>query len=103
MRYWENLVEAISVRDVRDNSKTLLKVDGVFIYVGNTPNSSLLKDLVKTDEKGYIITDENMQTSHKGIFAAGDVRRKLLRQVVTAVADGATAAFAAEKYLEEIK
>ncbi len=99
----KNLVEAISVRDVRDNSKTLLKVDGVFIYVGNTPNSSLLKDLVKTDEKGYIITDENMQTSHKGIFAAGDVRRKLLRQVVTAVADGATAAFAAEKYLEEIK
>ena len=53
--------------------------------------------------KGYIITDENMQTSQKGIFAAGDVRRKLLRQVVTAVADGATAAFAAEKYLEEIK
>ena len=99
----KNLVEAISVRDVRDNSKTLLKVDGVFIYVGNTPNSFLLKDLVKTDEKGYIITDENMQTSQKGIFAAGDVRRKLLRQVVTAVADGATAAFAAEKYLEEIK
>ena len=99
----KNLVEAISVRDVRDNSKTLLKVDGVFIYVGNIFNSFLLKDLVKTDEKGYIITDENMQTSQKGIFAAGDVRRKLLRQVVTAVADGATAAFAAEKYLEEIK
>lgn len=98
-----NSVEAVNVRDVRDSSKTLLKVDGVFIYVGSTPNSLLLKDLVKTDDKGYIITDENMQTSQKGIFAAGDVRQKLLRQVVTAVADGAIAAVAAEKHLAELK
>ncbi|MDD2553691.1 MAG: thioredoxin-disulfide reductase [Desulfotomaculaceae bacterium] len=98
-----NLVEAISVRDVRDSSKTLLEVEGVFIYVGSTPNTLLLKDLVKTDENGYIITDENMQTSQKGIFAAGDVRQKLLRQVVTAVADGAIAAVAAEKHLAELK
>ncbi|MDD4334224.1 MAG: thioredoxin-disulfide reductase [Desulfotomaculaceae bacterium] len=99
----KNLVEAIRVRDVRDSSKTLLNVDGVFIYVGSTPNSLLLKDLVIIDEKGYIITDENMQTSQKGIFAAGDVRQKLLRQVVTAVADGAIAAVAAEKYFSELK
>jgi len=94
-------VEGINIRDVRDNSKSLLSVDGVFIYVGSTPNSSLLKDLVKLDDKGYIITDENMLTSQKGIYAAGDVRQKLLRQVVTAVADGAIAAVAAEKYLAE--
>jgi thioredoxin reductase (NADPH) len=94
-------VEGINVRDVRDNSKSLLNVDGVFIYVGSTPNSSLLKDLVKLNDKGYIITDENMLTSQKGIYAAGDVRQKLLRQVVTAVADGAIAAVAAEKYLAE--
>lgn len=94
-------VEGINVRDVRDNSKSLLSVEGVFIYVGSTPNSSLLKDLVKLNDKGYIITDENMLTSQKGIYAAGDVRQKLLRQVVTAVADGAIAAVAAEKYLAE--
>ncbi|MFX4260666.1 thioredoxin-disulfide reductase [Pelotomaculum propionicicum] len=97
-----NSVEGINVRDVRDNSKSLLAVDGVFIYIGSTPNSFLLKEHVKTDDKGYIITDENMLTSQKGIYAAGDVRQKLLRQVVTAVADGAIAAVAAEKYLAEI-
>ena len=75
----------------------------MFIYVGNTPSSSLLKDIVKTDKKGFIITDENMLTSQHGIFAAGDVRQKLLRQVVTAVADGAIAAVAADKYISENK
>lgn len=98
-----NSVEGVEVRDVRDNSISLLDVEGVFIYIGSTPNSFLLKEIVKTNEKGYIITDENMMTSQKGIYAAGDVRQKLLRQVVTAVADGAIAAVAAEKYLAEIK
>lgn len=98
-----DLVESLAVRDVRDQNKTSLEVDGVFIYVGYRPNSSLVKDLVEMDEKGYIITDENMRTICPGIFAAGDIRQKLLRQVVTAVADGAIAAVAAEKYLEEKK
>jgi thioredoxin reductase (NADPH) len=62
-----------------------------------------LKDIAKINDQGFIITDENMLTSQQGIFAAGDVRQKLLRQVVTAVADGAIAAFAAEKYLSEKK
>lgn len=99
--FGKDSVQGINVRDVRDNSKSLLTVDGVFIYVGSTPNSLLLKDLVEIDEKGYILTDENMLTSQQGIYAVGDVRRKLLRQVVTAVADGAIAAVAAEKYLSE--
>ncbi|SFG77321.1 thioredoxin reductase (NADPH) [Desulfotomaculum arcticum] len=93
-------VEAVLIKDVRTGAKTQLNVDGTFIYVGYRPSSGLVKNLVKLDEKGYIITDENMLTSFPGIFAAGDVRQKLLRQVVTAVADGAIAAVAAEKYLE---
>jgi thioredoxin reductase (NADPH) len=59
-----------------------------------------LKDLITFDEAGYIVTDENCKTSIKGIFAAGDCRKRLLRQIATAVGDGATAAFATEKYLE---
>ena len=98
-----DMVESLTVRDVRDHKTTNLDVDGVFIYVGYRPNSSLVEDLVELDEKGYIITDENMRTNRPGVFAAGDIRQKLLRQVVTAVADGAIAAVAAEKYLEEIK
>lgn len=94
-------VEGIIVRDVRDKSITTINLNGVFIYVGNRPNSSLVKDIAKINNQGFIITDENMMTSQQGIFAAGDVRQKLLRQVVTAVADGAIAAFAAEKYLTE--
>ena len=106
---WHSVVDEISgtdtvntalIRDVRNNSRTPLEAEGVFIYVGNRPNSSLVKDIVNLDGKGYIITDDNMLTSQPGIYAAGDVRHKLLRQVVTAVADGAIAAVAAEKYLE---
>ncbi len=99
--YGTDTVEALLVRDVRNNEKTRLNVDGVFIYIGQRPNSGLVQDIVTLDEKGYIITDENMQTSQPGVFAAGDVRKKLLRQVVTAVADGAIAAVAAGKHLEE--
>ncbi len=106
---WHSIVEEITgnetvngvrIKDVRTGQARDLAVDGVFIYIGYIPNSSLVKELVKLDEQGYIITDTNMQTSCPGIFAAGDVRQKSLRQVVTAVADGAIAAVSAEKYLE---
>lgn len=93
-------VEGIRVKNVQSGAVEELKVDGVFLYVGTRPNAELVHGLVKLDEQGYVITDENMATSCPGLFAAGDVRKKLLRQVVTAVADGATAAVAAEKYLE---
>lgn len=95
-----NTIEALVIKDVHSGETSSLPVEGVFMYIGNKPNSGLVKDLVEVDEKGYIITDENMSTSHPGIYAAGDVRRKLLRQVVTAVADGAIAAVAAEKFLK---
>lgn len=95
-------VEGIRVRSVQTGETEDKQVDGVFMYVGNSPTTDLVKDLVDLDDRGYIVTDENMATSCPGLFAAGDVRQKLLRQVVTAVADGAIAAVAAEKYLENL-
>ncbi|SFG45293.1 thioredoxin reductase (NADPH) [Desulfotomaculum arcticum] len=99
----EATVKEIITKDVRNCEKNSLQVDGVFIYVGTRPVTEILKDLIDLDERNYILTDENMCTSKSGIFAAGDVRKKSLRQVVTAVADGAIAAVSAEKYLEDLK
>lgn len=93
-------VETVRVRDTVTGEHRELSVDGVFIYVGLTPNSDWLGGLVETDEWGYIPTDENMCTRVAGVYAVGDIRRKLLRQVVTAAADGAIAAYHAEKYIE---
>lgn len=98
----KDTVDTALIRDVRNNSRSKLSAEGVFIYVGYRPNSSVVKGIIALDDKGYILTDDNMLTSQPGIYAAGDVRRKLLRQVVTAVADGAIAAVAAEKHLEAL-
>jgi thioredoxin reductase (NADPH) len=75
-------------------------VGGVFFYVGMTPNTDFLGGLVETDPAGFIITDPEMACSRAGVFAAGDVRVKTLRQITTAVGDGATAAYSAQHYLE---
>jgi len=72
----------------------------VFVLIGYNPNTAIVKDAVKLDDSGYIPTDEKMQTNIEGVYAAGDVRVKTLRQVVTAVSDGAIAAVEAEKYIE---
>jgi len=96
----EQKVEAVSIRDLNTEETDVIHCDGVFVFVGLTPNSVFLRNYLKTDDAGYIITDENMATSVKGVFACGDVRKKLLRQVVTACGDGATAAFAAQQYVE---
>ncbi len=110
--HWHSVVESISgqatvneitVKDVRSGETKPLAVQGIFVYVGTQPVSALVTGLIKLDERGYIITDENMHTSQPGIFAAGDIRQKLLRQVVTAVADGAIAAVAAEKYIDALQ
>ncbi|MEW6726957.1 thioredoxin-disulfide reductase [Desulforudis sp. 1088] len=95
----ENAVEAVTVKNLKTEETFDLKVDGVFVYVGIKPNSYIVEGLVELDKTGFIMTDEHMQTSVPGIYAAGDVRKKPLRQIVTAVADGAVAAIAAEKYL----
>jgi len=92
-------VEEVVVKDVRSGDRRVLTAGGVFIYVGNRPNTELVADLVALDERGYVKTDGEMRTNVAGLFAVGDVRQKSLRQVITAVADGAVAAVAAEKYL----
>lgn len=95
----ENGVEEVVVKNVKTDEGRALKVDGVFIYVGLKPNSYTVDGLVELDGRGFVVTDDRMRTSVPGIFAAGDVRTTCLRQVVTAVADGAVAAIQAEKYL----
>ncbi len=101
--YGSKLVEGIKIKSVLTNEIKDIPCKGVFIFVGIKPDSEIVKDLVKKDEAGYILTDETMKTSRKSIFACGDVRIKILRQISTAVGDGATAAFAAQKYVEELK
>lgn len=96
-------VEEILIENVETGEKTNLKVDGVFVYVGNNPNTEFLKGQINVDELGYIITNEDMETNVPGVYAAGDVRVKSLRQIVTAAADGAIAAVKAEKYIETLE
>lgn len=93
-------VEEIVVENVKTGKLDSIPVDGVFVAIGYTPITDFVKDLVELDEEGYIITDEHMATKTPGLFAAGDIRQKPLRQVVTAVADGAIAAVEAGKFLE---
>ncbi|MFH1287608.1 MAG: thioredoxin-disulfide reductase [bacterium] len=94
-----NQVEKIKTENVLTKETSFLNCSGIFIYAGNKPNTDLLKNIVQTDGKEYILTTDDMKTNVLGIFAAGDVRKKFLRQVVTAVGDGATAAMAAEKHI----
>lgn len=98
----ETGVEELELKNLETQKKQTLKVSGVFFYVGLKPNTEFLRGVVSMDEHGYVITDENMATSAPGIFAAGDVRQKVLRQVTTAVGDGATAAFAVERYVDSL-
>ncbi|RBP69034.1 thioredoxin reductase (NADPH) [Alkalibaculum bacchi] len=95
----DGIVNAVVLRNVKTKELTELKADGVFGFVGYNPSSELFKDLVEVDGKGYIVSDENMKTTVPGIFVAGDVRKKMLKQVITATADGAVAAISAEKYI----
>ncbi|MBP7073753.1 MAG: thioredoxin-disulfide reductase [Clostridia bacterium] len=99
--YGDGIVEGIKLRNVKTNEVTDFRTDGVFMFVGTKPISDFAKGVVEMDQKGYIMADEEMRTSVEGIFAAGDVRVKSLRQVVTAAADGAIAAVNAEKYIEK--
>jgi len=96
----DKMVQSILVKNIKTNEVKEVQTEGIFLFVGISPKTQFLKGLVQMDEGGYILTNENCETSVKGIFAAGDCRKKLLRQVTTAVGDGATAAFAVEKYLE---
>jgi thioredoxin reductase (NADPH) len=104
----DGLLERITLRNVKTGARTILAADeadgtfGLFVFIGLHPASELFAGKLDT-ENGYILTDEGMATNLPGVFAAGDVRKKPLRQVVTAVADGAVAAVCAEKYIEETR
>ena len=89
----------IAIENVTSGEKQILPCDGVFVSIGRQPETSLVEGLLHLDEQGYILADESTKTNIPGVFAVGDVRTKGLRQIVTAVADGATAVHYAEEYL----
>lgn len=110
---WNKVVEEIggeakgatslALKDTVTGEKPTLDVTGVFIFIGFTPNSGLIKEHFEHDPSGYVITDSNMMTSIPGLFAAGDLRVQLTRQITTAVGDATTAVIAVEKYLADRK
>jgi len=93
-------VESVTIQNLKTKEKVIIPAQGVFFYVGLVPKTEFLKGKIDLDKDGYIISDENTKTSIPGVFAAGDVRQKSLRQIATAVGDGAIAAVMVEKYLE---
>lgn len=108
---WDNVVtgfegvskiQGVKIKNIKTNQTQTIKSDGCFIWVGILPNTSFLNDDINTDEFGFITTDENMKTSVFGVFAAGDVRQTPLRQITTAIGDGATATISAEHYIENL-
>jgi thioredoxin reductase (NADPH) len=99
-----DVIESVKIRDVISPDKTKeIMTKGVFIFVGLMPQTGAFRGIVDLDNGGYVVVDSNMQTSAKGVFACGDCIQKRLRQIVTACGDGATAAFSAQLYVEELK
>ena len=97
-----NTVDSVAVRNLKDGTTGALPVEGVFIYIGLSPNTDFLHGLVPVDGGGHIIVNSMMETAVPGVFAAGDVRQKAARQVVSAAGDGATAAISVRRYLENL-
>lgn len=96
-------VTGVKLKDVNTGEESIVECAGVFISVGRKPATELVKDQLMLDQSGYVIADESTKTNLPGVYAIGDVRTKKLRQIVTAVADGAIAAHEAEEYLAEVK
>lgn len=99
----EENVEHLVIKDVKTNEQRELPVNGIFIAVGIVPATDWVPDFIEKDEKGYIVATEEGETSVTGIYAAGDIRTKALRQIITAVSDGANAAVRAGQYVNEVK
>ena len=100
--YGSDALESLSLRNVQTQEERTLKIDGLFVFVGAEPQGSFLPAGLVRDAHGFIMTDAEMRTNLPGIYAAGDIRSKLCRQVATAVGDGATAGHAASIYLEQL-
>ncbi len=93
-------VEAIKIRNVNTQAEELIHCEGIFVFIGSDPDTEFLKGFIDANEGGYIMTDENMATSVKGVFACGDCRLRPFKQVVTACSDGAIAAYSVVKFME---
>ncbi|MFH1374991.1 MAG: thioredoxin-disulfide reductase [bacterium] len=110
---WDSVVESVNgnerqvtdltLKNVKTGEKSTLDAGAVFVFIGFHPNSDITREALRKDAGGYILTNERMETSIKGIFACGDVRSQLVRQITNAVGDGTTAAVAAEKHIEELQ
>ena len=98
---YDQKISAVKIKDVKSQTETTIPCDGIFVSVGRVPATGLVKGQLELDPSGYIVADESTRTNLPGVFAVGDVRTKVLRQVVTAVADGAMAVHFAEEYLAE--
>jgi thioredoxin reductase (NADPH) len=96
----KDAVEALKLRNVRTGESSRINIEGVFVAIGINPNTKLVQGVVELSESGHIITDENMNTNIPRVMACGDIREKNLRQVVTAAADGAIAAYSAERQVD---
>ena len=92
-------VEFVEIRNLKTQQIRRVDASALFVFIGFTPNSGIVKDPIKKDEKGYILTNQNMMTSIPGLFAIGDVRQQLTKQITNAVGDGTTAAVASEKFI----
>ena len=99
----ENKVTGVKIKNLKTGAVSQIPCDGLFVAVGNNPNTKLIEGLVELDEFGYVVAGENTKTSVQGVFAAGDVRQKPLRQIVTATADGAVAAHMAEEFIQALE
>ncbi|HEY5502773.1 MAG TPA: thioredoxin-disulfide reductase [Candidatus Anoxymicrobiaceae bacterium] len=98
----DDVVKSASVFNNVTSERTEVPVSGIFFYVGNVPNTDFLVDVVELDETGYVVTDNNLESSVPGIFAAGDVRANRFKQVIVAAAEGALASAGAQKFLESV-
>ena len=96
----DNRVIGAIIKNVNSNEETQIDCDAVFVSIGRRPDTDIVKSVIALDENGYIIADESTKTSINGVFAAGDIRTKALRQIVTAASDGAVAAHFAEEYID---
>jgi thioredoxin reductase (NADPH) len=99
----EDSVQAVKLKNVKTNEEKNHQTDGVFIFIGHTPNTQIFENQIELDELGYIIVNKNMETSIPGVFAAGEVADPDYRQVITSAGMGAAAAIQATRYLEEVE
>ena len=99
----ENTLSAIKIKNTETNEETTLSVDGIFVAIGQVPENEPFRSVASLDEYGYIVSGEECESGTQGVFVAGDCRTKLVRQIATAVSDGAVAAVNACRYIDSLE